>query len=203
MEGFGSGLILHGQPNTLMFPPAWSGSLIRFFSRVTPRDPARLNAEVARLQQVFNSGAADLSGGFEEQFGAALSLFCDGMYTARLLRSVPRSRAPRCIGDPLLPVPQYGLCEGDFPGGATNGFFDWQPGLSAHCHESFVILLSQPIASLDESRIEYYREQIGKGARPIIFAASLHDDDDRIILDGHHKFMAYLSFQTLSRRGCW
>ncbi len=136
----------------------------------------------------------------QEQFEAVLSLFCDGEYSARLLRSVPREMRPRDEDGPSFPAPQYGLCERDFDfptRPATNGFFDWERGMLSHQHEEYVVLMSQPISWIVESRLEYYKQQIKNGSRPIVFAACLHNRKDRIIVDGHHKFMAYLFFPEI------
>ena len=47
--------------------------------------------------------------------------------------------------------------------------------------------------SLDVSRINYFKEKIWDGMRPVIFVLGLFEAGDKYILDGHHKAYAYLA----------
>ena len=50
---------------------------------------------------------------------------------------------------------------------------------------------TQPRASLNEGRVDYYREQIRGGLRPIVLTASAERAWCEFVIDGHHKLAAY------------
>ena len=69
----------------------------------------------------------------------------------------------------------------------TNGFYDGR---------SDVVIMTQTKSSIDKKRVEYYKNLISTGKRPylLIYNRDITIDDlsNNYLIDGHHKFMAYL-----------
>jgi antitoxin component YwqK of YwqJK toxin-antitoxin module len=97
-----------------------------------------------------------------------------------------------------------GYAPGSLTNFTTNGFYDGQ-------NLSFVA--TQPASQINEERVKYFEEQIGKGERPFaiifncIFEQPVRGEDgyisdyslnsDNYVIDGHHKLKAYHSLQLI------
>ena len=61
---------------------------------------------------------------------------------------------------------------------------------------ALTLICLQPLKSNDVTRIEYFKEKIKTGKRPVIFVLGLYEAGDKYILDGHHKAYAYRSLNV-------
>jgi hypothetical protein len=61
---------------------------------------------------------------------------------------------------------------------------------------ALTLICLQPLRSLDITRIEYFKEKIKDGVKPVIFVFGLYEASDKYILDGHHKAYAYRSLNV-------
>lgn len=61
---------------------------------------------------------------------------------------------------------------------------------------ALTLICLQPLRSLDITRIEYFKEKIKNGVKPVIFVLGLYEEGDKYILDGHHKAYAYRSLKV-------
>jgi len=98
--------------------------------------------------------------------------------------------------DPLLKLLSNGIYELIYPFDSTDNAgldlveFDKLELVNLYPTPLTLICL-QPLKSLDISRIEYFKEKILNGVRPVIFVLGLYEAGDKYILDGHHKAYAY------------
>ena len=60
-----------------------------------------------------------------------------------------------------------------------------------------LLVMTQPMDLLRRDRIDFFRERIAAGIRPIVFAATLGRALDAFVLDGHHKLQAYRELEVL------
>ncbi len=61
---------------------------------------------------------------------------------------------------------------------------------------ALTLICLQAEKSLDIKRIEFFKEKIKTGLKPVIFVLGSYEDGDKYILDGHHKAYAYKSLNA-------
>jgi hypothetical protein len=164
-NGVVSGILMDDKPLTLEVPVNWDGSLVRLYQKVHPRDGEQMEKEVASLAQVLASGVVDLSQGFAEQFKLIPRLFKGGAYDLEFEPSVTKAE------DQSI----YGRLECDTPGREYKaGYVEFDFEVRSHAYSNMdVVLFSQPHACFDEARIDFYKNEIALGRRPIILCAYL------------------------------
>jgi hypothetical protein len=160
--GFDNGLLFRGTPVALLWCDC-EGSVGQFLVR--SRRSLDVSSEVRHLRHI-TDGGFDPDQPIASQIAPLLALFADGDY--RLTYEVI--------------VPDCDVIEFSEASSLLNhrdSFypFDW------------TLVTTRPRASLNATRVDYYRARIGSGVRPLVLSVGV--GYAYLVLDGHHKLAAY------------
>lgn len=128
-------------------------------------------ADYAHQLRSFVEGAPDESRYLAEQIEPLLAVFTPGTYRIEYL--------PSGSTDPIDQV------ECRNPTEAARELFGYYP------YRWHNLVCTQMSESLDAGRVEYFRERIRAGARPLVLTVSAEQTYSNFVIDGHHKLAAY------------
>ncbi len=158
-------LLIEGKPVALNWDDCAGsiGQYLVFTGHTRGRDYARHLAE-------FVEGEVDAVRPLAEPIGPLLALFAPGIY---------------CLA--YTPSAAVGwVVSLEYPGGpgADRELVNYYPA-------DRNLVWTQTLLSLDQERVEYFRERIRAGRRPTVLTASAEGAYCEFVIDGHHKLAAY------------
>lgn len=128
-------------------------------------------ADYAHQLRKFVDGAPDESRYLAEQIEPLLALFAPGTYSIEY--------TPSEAGEPVYTI------ECLSPAHAAQELFEYYP---VRCRN---LVCTQVSESLDAGRVEFFRERIRAGFRPVVLITSAERTYGDFVIDGHHKLAAY------------
>ncbi|PRP87515.1 hypothetical protein PROFUN_00726 [Planoprotostelium fungivorum] len=195
LDQFGTGISLHGEPLAYSWPHCWDGSLIRFCVNGSGSYEPEKSEEISA---VLNSGTIDSGTSLRQQFESLVELLEPGSYTIEVeVDDAWKRMKPREGGEKEVEEEkdeEYG----------EMGYFEEQ------CASQ--VYYTQDEKLLNEERVKEYLQMIRGGRRPLVLVAVPRTiaysrgiigfigerapfywtNQDRYILDGHHKYKAYM-----------
>jgi hypothetical protein len=168
--GFIYGLKLHGKPIIASFPDN-AGSITRCIVRSGTLTEEK-KQYVAKLEKLLNGGldAINLSM-LVEDVKPFMNVLNNGLYSVAL-----------CYQQEFIIYEYY-----------STGIL---PHFLADYPSKQLLFFTQPSDLLDRTQIDFYKDEISRGKRPIILL--LYCDWECYLIDGHHKMKAYMELGTIS-----
>lgn len=163
-DGFDSGLLVGGAPVAFLWSDC-GGSIGQYLVR--SRDTAGLSERLRALRQVAGGGL-DPRAPLAPQIRPLLALFSSGRY---------RLSYTPALG--LHMVVAYGAR------------FSYTTDRDSIYPFNEMLITTRPSDVLRRDRVDFFRERIAAGERPIVFTAGVAEAYGAFVLDGHHKLQAY------------
>jgi hypothetical protein len=166
-DDFDSGLLVGGAPVSFYWSDC-EGSIAQYLVR--SRDTAGLSERLRALRQVAGGGL-DPRTPLAPQVRSLLVLFPSGRYRLS-----------------YTPANPWDVIDYDtrFSYAADRDCF--YPVIEG-------LITTRPADTLRRERIDFFRQRIAAGERPVVFAAGVPDRYCAFVLDGHHKLQAYRQLQ--------